>query len=204
MSTIRGIVRPIDPMGVTHGHTGTDSHAPREVRDCRRKRGRIAQRQPSMNINPDLSQQDEVVLLDAVPGPACEPFLVASERRIALSYRIADADFERFGPFDDDAEPYCMILFTGTDFHRLGPPGDDALDMHPLASRGLQSYSAHEVVNSSLVAEGWDVASPQASLRHFVFTFMDATFECVAVDYTVAGVFGSGDIAAREAFALVR
>ena len=157
-----------------------------------------------MNTNPDLSQQDEVVLLDDVPGPASEPFLVASERRIALSYRIANADFERFGPVEDDAEPYCMILFTGTDFHRLGPPGDEALDMHPLSSRGLMSYSAHEVLNSSLVAEGWDIASSQASLRHFVLKSADATFECVAVDYTVAGVFGSGDIAAREAFALVR
>ncbi|HXZ08313.1 MAG TPA: hypothetical protein VEI25_09675 [Paraburkholderia sp.] len=150
------------------------------------------------------TQQDAVVVLDAVPAPASEPFIVASERRVALAYRISGADFERFGPFDDDEEPFCMVLFTGVDFHRVGPPGDDDLDIHPLFSQGLKPYSAHEVVNSSLVAEGWDISSPAALLRHFVLTFQDATFECVAVDYTVAGVFGSGDIASREAFALIR
>jgi hypothetical protein len=39
---------------------------------------------------------------------------------------------------------------------------------------------------------------------HFVFTFQGSTFECVAADCTLVGVYGSADIAGREAFGLFR
>ncbi|HEY2021058.1 hypothetical protein [Paraburkholderia sp.] len=159
-------------------------------------------------------QEDLVVLLDSIPHPAAdaaEPFIVASERRVILTYPIAESDFERFGPFDPDDDPFCAVLFSDTAFHRLGPPGDVDLAIHPLAAQGLSSYSAHEVVNSSLCAEIAAVPDHAASIaavsparRHFVITFLESTFECVASDHTVIGVFGAGEIASREAFALVR
>lgn len=152
----------------------------------------------------DLTQRDKVILLDAVPTPASEPFLLANARRVALTYRIAEADFEQFGPFDDDADPFCVVVFMEEDFYQLGPPGADALEGHPLTPQGLRACSAHEIMNASLVASGWEISPEHVPLRHFVFTFPDATFECVAADFTVAGVYGSGDIAAREAFALVQ
>ncbi|MFL9998481.1 hypothetical protein SAMN05444172_5121 [Burkholderia sp. GAS332] len=152
-------------------------------------------------------QEDHVVLLDAVPHPAAdaaEPFIVASDRRVILAYPIAESDFERFGPFDSDDDPYCTVLFPDAVFHRLGPPGDADLEIHPLASQGLSGYSVHEVMNSSLAAEISAVTSPGSAQRHFVITFQGATFECVASDYTVIGVYGAGEIASREAFSLVR
>jgi hypothetical protein len=152
-------------------------------------------------------QEDLVVLLDSVPRPAAdaaEPFIVASDRRVILAYPIAEADFERFGPFDADDDPFCAVLFPDTVFHRLGPPGDGNLDFHPLVGQGLSGYSAHEVENSSLAAEIAAVGSVGLAQRHFVITFQDSTFECVASDYTVVGVYGAGEIASREAFSLVR
>jgi hypothetical protein len=38
--------------------------------------------------------------------------------------------------------------------------------------------------------------------RHFVITFEDSTFECIAADCVVAGIYGGSDVAAREAFML--
>ncbi|RZF30565.1 hypothetical protein EVC45_06220 [Paraburkholderia sp. UYCP14C] len=159
-------------------------------------------------------QEDQVFLLDFAPHPAddaAEPFIVASDRRVILTYPIAESDFERFGPFDPDDDPFCAVLFADTVFHRLGPPGDDDLAIHPLAAHGLTGCSVHEVVNSSLCAELAAVATgsmavdPEApARRHFVITFQASTFECVASDSTVIGVFGAGEIASREAFALVR
>jgi hypothetical protein len=152
-------------------------------------------------------QEDQVLLLDSVPHPAAdaaEPFIVAADRRVILAYPIAEADFERFGPFDPDDDPFCTVLFPDAVFHRLGPPGDVDLEIHPLAMQGLLGLSAHEVVNSSLAAEIAAVASIGPALRHFVMTFQDSTFECVASDYTVVGVYGAGEIASREAFSLVR
>jgi hypothetical protein len=152
-------------------------------------------------------QEDQVVLLDSVPHPAsdaAEPFIVASGRRVILAYPIAEADFERFGPFDPDDDPFCTVLFPDAVFHRLGPPGDVDLEIHPLAAQGLSGYSVHEVVASSLAAEIAAVGSAEPALRHFVITFQESTFECVASDYTVVGVYGAGEIASREAFSLVR
>lgn len=152
-------------------------------------------------------QEDQVVLLDYVPHPAAdaaEPFIVASDRRLILAYPIAETDFERFGPFDPDDDPFCAVLFPDTIFHRLGPPGDADLAIHPLAAQGLLGWSVHEVMNSSLAAEIAAVASAGPARRHFVITFQESTFECVASDYTVVGVFGAAEIACREAFALVR
>ncbi|MFM0499995.1 hypothetical protein [Paraburkholderia caffeinilytica] len=152
-------------------------------------------------------QEDHIVLLDSVPHPAAdaaEPFIVASDRRVILAYPIAESDFERFGPFDADDDPFCTVLFPDAVFHRLGPPGEADLEIHPLASQGLSAYSVHEVLNSSLVAEISAVTSPMPAQRHFVITFQGATFECVASDYTVVGVYGAGEIASREAYSLVR
>ncbi|WP_025596759.1 hypothetical protein [Burkholderia sp. WSM2230] len=152
-------------------------------------------------------QEDQVLLLESVPHPAAdaaEPFIVASDRRVILAYPIAESDFERFGPFDPDDDPFCAVLFPDAVFHRLGPPGERDLEIHPLASQGLAAYSAHEVIHSSLVDELSAVSSPQPGRRHFVVTFLESTFECVASDYTVVGVYGAAEIASREAFALVR
>jgi hypothetical protein len=152
-------------------------------------------------------QEDVVVLLDSVPHPAvdaAEPFIVASDRRVILAYPIAESDFERFGPFDPDDDPFCAVLFPDTVFHRLGPPGERDLEIHPLASQGLAAYSVHEVINSSLADELSAVALPGLARRHFVITFQESTFECVASDYTVVGVYGAAEIASREAFSLVR
>ncbi|HZZ10716.1 MAG TPA: hypothetical protein VFE79_08480 [Paraburkholderia sp.] len=154
------------------------------------------------------SQQDDlVVLLDSVPHPAAdasEPFVISSDQRVILAYPIAEADFERFGPFDPDDDPFCTVLFPDAAFYRLGPPGEDDLEIHPLAPHGLSASAVHEVMNSSLAAEISAVSVTGPSRRHFVITFRGATFECVASDYTVVGVYGAGEIASREAFALVR
>jgi hypothetical protein len=152
-------------------------------------------------------QEDHVVLLDSVPQPAAEaaePFIVASNHRVILAYPIAESDFERFGPFDSEDDPFCTVLFPDAVFHRLGPPGDSDLEIHPLASQGLSRYTVHEVLNSSLAAELSAFTSHEAAQRHFVITFQDSTFECVASDYTVVGVYGAAEIASREAFSLVR
>jgi hypothetical protein len=153
----------------------------------------------------DSQWQDVVVLLDAVPSPAADaskPFVVANERRVAVAYRIAETDFERFGPFDDSDDPSCVAVFSDAVFHQFGPPNNEDLHAHPLASQGLRGLSVHEVMNSSLVMDAWGSSQSREGLRHFVFTLGDTTLECVSADCTVAGIYGSSEIAVREAFSL--
>jgi hypothetical protein len=160
-----------------------------------------------MNSPLESCEQDRVVLLDDVPRPAAEtpePFVVANERRVVIAYRIAESDFERFGPFDEDDDPFCTIEFSMAAFHQFGPPNAEGLYAHPLAERGLQADAAHEIMNSSLVTDAWGPDAAEDGRRHFVLTFQDSTYECVASDYTVVGIYGNGDIASREAFSLCK
>ena len=132
---------------------------------------------------PDLPQA-------SVGAPA--PLLLADEGRLLLAY-----DLERLPGagavvhvVDPVAQPTPAAL---VEFHRpravtLGPPGGETLPAHPLAARGLRWYAAQEVVHSSWIRqlERIDRAHPRhdparfARLRHFVITFHDSTFECVA------------------------
>jgi hypothetical protein len=158
-----------------------------------------------MNHASNTQPRDVVVLLNSVPHPAAdasEPFVVANERRVAVAYRLDEAEFERFGPFGEGDDPFCVVLFSEAAFHQFGPPNDDDLDAHPLAEHGLRRYSAHEIENSSLVSDTWGQAASTARWRHFALTFQDSTYECVASDCTVVGMYGNADIARREAFSL--
>lgn len=71
---------------------------------------------------------------------------------------------------------------------KIGSPNDEVLHGHPLWGSGLEFYRAHEVKNSSWIAElmqvdraheGFD-ESQWTGRRHFVLTFRDETLECVA------------------------
>jgi len=71
---------------------------------------------------------------------------------------------------------------------KIGSPNDEVLHGHPLWGSGLEFYRAHEVKNSSWIAELMQVdrarerfdESHWTGRRHFVLTFHDETLECVA------------------------
>jgi hypothetical protein len=160
-----------------------------------------------MNHASDTQPRDTAVFLNSVPRSAVnasEPFVVANERRVAVAYRLDEAEFERFGPFSEGDDPFCVVLFSEAVFHQFGPPNDGDLDAHPLTQHGLRRYSGHEIEHSSLVLDSWGQAALTDGWRHYVFTFQDSTYECVAADCTVVGIYGNSDIARREAFSLCR
>ncbi|MEK8035088.1 hypothetical protein AACH06_30085 [Ideonella sp. DXS29W] len=69
---------------------------------------------------------------------------------------------------------------------KFGYPNDEALSGHPLSGKGLEAYGIFEVINSSwleALANQNRVSfpnTPRSSQRHFILTFHDSTFECVA------------------------
>ncbi|HVU13113.1 MAG TPA: hypothetical protein VHD90_17665 [Phototrophicaceae bacterium] len=78
--------------------------------------------------------------------------------------------------------PFCIRT-------QFGHPNDEARWKHPRYSK-FETYGIYEVLNSSWIAQIRadnrfsfpDVPTWGDMLRHFVFTFHDSTFECVAVD----------------------
>ena len=72
---------------------------------------------------------------------------------------------------------------------KFGYPNDEALPGHPLYLQGLTCYGVFEVLGSSWIRQQTEqnrVSFPNtpddSASRHFVFTFHDSTFECIAAD----------------------
>jgi hypothetical protein len=85
-----------------------------------------------------------------------------------------------------DAGVVAIVKFQSCRISRFGYPNDEALPGHPLYKFGLRHYDAFEVNNSP-----WEheirlqnrVMFPTFDMpkrRHFVITFHDSTFECIA------------------------
>ncbi|WP_414664853.1 hypothetical protein [Horticoccus sp. 23ND18S-11] len=73
----------------------------------------------------------------------------------------------------------------------FGLPNDEALSGHPLYEQGLEPYRAYEVRGSSWIAElsRRNAVHPNHrsdsfdEMHHYLFTFKDELFECVASGY---------------------
>ena len=146
-------------------------------------------------------ENDIPLLLAAVPMPApasTEPFTIADEGRALLVYRIAPTHHGAAGRFV--SELFCLVKFDGAVFASLGPPNDEEVSSHVLHAKGLRPYAAYEVVNSTLVAEWWPNVGLPITLRHFIFTFQDSSFEAVASNCRLVSTFATSDAARREAF----
>lgn len=115
--------------------------------------------------------QDRAVGLDLAPRPDSTgdplPIVLAKDGAVILSY-VAGRELTVMATF-----PICRS-------HRFGEPGAGSLGTHPLAKRGLQPHGAFEVRDSA-----WAGSFPGGPWKHFVFTFRDSLFECVANDVGV-------------------
>ena len=134
-----------------------------------------------------MPEQDTVVpfsLGGVTPGPEeWGPHVLQNEH---LSFLLFDAIRGNEAGADRSAGT-AIVTINGCLSTRFGYPNDEALGGHPLYRRGLRHYRIFEVLNSSWIstmAEQNRLCFPHsdifASDRHWIFTFQDSTFECVA------------------------
>lgn len=127
----------------------------------------------------DVADQDQIVELkpgwEMVPNTP-EPILVQDEHTAGLLLR------------EPGSIGRTLIVFEGCLIARFGYPNDEALAGHPLYQRGLGHYSCYEILNSSWrnkLENQNKVVFPAGypfEERHFVITFWDSMFECLAND----------------------
>ena len=119
----------------------------------------------------EIDSRDRVVALDAVPPPESGdplPLVLAKDGTVVLSY-VAGRDLTIIATF-----PSCVAQL-------FGMPDAKSLAKHPLALRGLRPCGAFEVQDSSWV-RALESRDGPAKRKHFIFTFRDSVFECVAGD----------------------
>ncbi|MDE2492139.1 MAG: hypothetical protein KGM24_14930 [Elusimicrobia bacterium] len=115
----------------------------------------------------ETADQDRVVRLP-VPEPDAEkplPVVLAKGGTVVLSYMSFMVRWRK----------HIIVSFHVAFGHRLLPLDRGSLAAHPLAARGLKPDGAFEVKNSSWAREEFAGRG-----KHYVFTFSDALFECVA------------------------
>jgi hypothetical protein len=113
------------------------------------------------------------------------PAVVATEDRLEVGYILHPHDF--------DKDAIAVVRFERPYAHLFGPPNDEAFAGHPLAGRGLRPYGAFRIDQSSWIRRLEEMNRvhehhrPEtfAALTHYVLSFHDTTFECVAASYEV-------------------
>jgi len=130
--------------------------------------------------------------------------VLAGEQTLTVAYFVQNVDPAWDGTWarmvwpDTRGEPAAVVMFSMAKASMFGPPNDEAFGGHPLASRGLRPYGAFEVLDSSWirVLERMNSVHPShlpehySAFRHFVLSFHDTTFECVATGYSTSLVEG--------------
>lgn len=141
-----------------------------------------------------VDDKDKVVPLEDLPqsdvGAPC-PVVFSNEFTTIVAYIMRDA----VSPHADDN---AFIKFHMCYAHMFGPPNDEAFNGHPLAGRGLEPYGAFVIEDSSWVRqlERMNSVHPYHKperferLTHYILTFHDSTFECLAESFSVKVVVG--------------
>jgi len=128
------------------------------------------------------------------------PQLLKNDHRAFLLFLVKVVDPNWDGSYatmksaaSEQNESLALVEFKRCLSAKLGSPNDEVFDGHPLAGKGLDSYTAQLVKNSRWLAEIQRINSVHAGYRadawskrnHYVFWFHDTTFECIAESFAV-------------------
>jgi len=156
-----------------------------------------------------IDNLDKVIKLRDVPQSsvgAPNPIVLAGEHDVLITYYLQNTPQEWDGTsvkvvgIDTTGEPVTIVKFNRYYAHMFGPPNDEAFEGHPLSNRGLEPYGVFEVQNSSWLRklEKMNSVHPyhdkerfMENMKHFVFSFHDTTFECIAEGFNVEVASGS-------------
>ncbi|SFB86217.1 hypothetical protein SAMN05421780_101798 [Flexibacter flexilis DSM 6793] len=77
--------------------------------------------------------------------------------------------------------------------YTFGLPGDETIQGHPYSKLGMKSYSFYELRNSDLIKSLQDIEKIHPNYnpekwkmyKHYILTFHDNMFECIAQDFEI-------------------
>ena len=157
----------------------------------------------------EVDEKDKVIPLDDVPQSSVGapiPIVLAGEHDVLVTYYLQNTPEDWDGTTvnvvgnDIEGEPVAIVKFSLCFAHMFGPPNDEAFSGHPLSDRGLEPYSAFKIENSSWVRklEKMNSVYPyhnkehyMQGRNHYILSFHDSTFECIAEGYEINTSTGS-------------
>jgi hypothetical protein len=156
----------------------------------------------------EVDNRDRVRPLEDIPQSSIGapiPLVLCNENTAVVAYYVQDTPADWDGTWvqvvdrQTEAEQVAIVRFHPCYARMFGPPNDEAFHGHPLASRGLEPYGAFVIEDSSWLRRLERMNSVHRShrpeafwrRRHFVLSFHDSTFECIAIGYSVEVQSGS-------------
>jgi hypothetical protein len=141
----------------------------------------------------------EIMNVFTMDAGAPQPLLIFNEHDTTLMF-LLDADASSPEDSFDDADEKLVGVLKFTNCIKLssGVPSNETLAGHPYFAAGLESYSFYEVEDSDLIRQLMLVQSVHpyydptkwSKYKHFIITFHDSTFECVATGYSFKRISG--------------
>ena len=141
---------------------------------------------------------------------APSPTLLQSEHEAYLLFYLSRRDPNFDGRTVHIRSPadrgVAAVHFKTCKGAHLGPPSEETLEGHPLWGKGVDFYGAFMVRNSRWLAQMEQIDSVHPTydpkwwdrFNHYILTFHDTTFECVAQGYEVRRLGASLKEAAQE------
>ncbi len=138
-----------------------------------------------------LKEIKDVVSIDT--GAPC-PIVISADGVTAASFYKQSDDFDEHS-FKENAlnQSAYSVLFYGCMFSRFGTPSNECISGHPYYELGLRSFSFYELVDSDLIRDliKINAVHPRHDKKiwdrfsHYILTFHDNMFECVAQKYEI-------------------
>jgi hypothetical protein len=137
-----------------------------------------------------IDDKDKVIPFDDLPPSSVGapiPVILADEHTTVVAYYTQEDEIDN----ENTTEPIAIITFNSCRSTMFGPPNDEAFRGHPLYSRGLKPYSSFIIKNSSWLRKLIEMNSVHPyhnanhfnDYKHFILSFHDSTFECIAESY---------------------
>lgn len=156
----------------------------------------------------EVDEKDAVWSLETIPQSSVGapiPLVLSDEGTTVVAYYAQETPkgwdgrtIRMISPTEED-EPVILVRFHICYAAMFGPPNDEAFEGHPLASRGLKPYGSFVVENSSWLRKLERMNAVHSrhqperywQLKHYILSFHDSTFECIADGYSVEERRGS-------------
>jgi len=149
-----------------------------------------------------VDNNDRVIPITDIPHSSVGapiPIVLSDEFVTVVAFYIEtttegwDGTSVRLVSANTEGETVALVRFSSCYASFFGPPNDEAFAGHPLAGRGLTPYAAFVIEGSSWIRqlERTNLVHPYhkperyQTRNHYILSFHDSTFECVADGYRI-------------------
>lgn len=136
----------------------------------------------------------EIKELPNMDTGAPSPVIISSDIKLYLTfYKEMDYEMELHQRDNILDVGVVFIEFHGFIKYTFGMPGNETIQGHPYSKLGMKAYSFYELKESDLIIKLQDIDKihPYYSTekwnkyKHYILTFHDNMFECIAESYTI-------------------